>query len=69
MHQGAPGWLKSVEYLTSTQVMISHSVSLNPMLGSVLTAQSLEPVLDSVSLSLSASSALTLCLSLPLKNN
>ena len=36
------------------------------MLGSVLTAQSLEPALDSVSPSLSAPSLLMLCLSLSL---
>ena len=44
---------QSVERLTSAQVMISQSVSLSPELGSVLTAQSLEPALDSVSPSLS----------------
>ena len=38
---------------TSTQVMISWFVSSSPTLGSVLTAQSLEPTSDSVSLSLS----------------
>ena len=35
---------QSVERPTSAQVMISLSVSLSPTLGSVLTAQSLEPV-------------------------
>ena len=40
---------QSVERPTSVQVMISRSVSSSPMSGSVLTAQSLEPVLDSVS--------------------
>ena len=49
---------------TSAQVMISCSVSLSPTLGSVLPAQSLEPALDSVSLSLSPSSACALSLSL-----
>uniref|UniRef100_A0A8C8X1B3 Grh/CP2 DB domain-containing protein n=1 Tax=Panthera leo TaxID=9689 RepID=A0A8C8X1B3_PANLE len=39
---------QSVERPTSAQVMISHSVSSNPASGSVLTAQSLEPVSDSV---------------------
>ena len=39
---------------TSAQVMISQLVSLSPMLGSVLPAQSLEPASDSVSPSLSA---------------
>ena len=42
-----------VKHQTSTQVMISRSVSSSPMLGSALTAQSLEPVSDSVSPSLS----------------
>ena len=39
---------------TSAQVMISQSMSSSLALGSVLTAQSLEPVSDSVSPSLSA---------------
>ena len=39
---------------TSAQVMISRLVGSSPMSGSVLTARSLEPVLDSVSPSLSA---------------
>ena len=55
---------QSVECLTSTQVMISWSVSSSPTSGSVLTAQSLEPASDSVSPSLSAPSPLMLCLSL-----
>ena len=38
---------------TSAQVMISPFMSLSPASGSVLTAQSLEPALDSVSPSLS----------------
>ena len=37
---------------TSAQVMISRLVSLSPVSGSVQTAQSLEPALDSMSLSL-----------------
>ena len=45
---------QSVKPPTSAQVMISWSVSLSPMSGSVLTAQSLEPASDSVSPSLSA---------------
>ena len=45
---------QSVKHPTSTQVMISQSVDLSPELGSVMTAQSLEPALDSVSPSLSA---------------
>ena len=46
---------QSVKHPTLAQVMISRSVSSSPALGSVLTAQSLEPVSDSVSLSLSLS--------------
>ena len=52
-----------VECLTSAQVMILQSVSSSSALGSVLTAQSLEPTSDSVSPSLSA---LTPLHSLPL---
>ena len=55
---------QSVEGPTSTQVMISQSVSLGPTLGSVLTTQGLEPVSDSVSLSPCPSPAHTLSLSL-----
>ena len=44
---------QSVESLTSAQVTISQFVGSSPTLGSVLTAQSLEPASDSVSLSLS----------------
>ena len=51
---------------TSAQVTISRSVSSSPTSGSVLTAQSLEPVSDSVSPSLSAPPLLMLCLSLSL---
>ena len=60
-----------VKHPTLPQVMISQFVDLNPTLGSVLTAQSLEPALDSVSPSLSAfllNLLLVLCLSLSLKN-
>ena len=60
--------VQSVERPTSAQVMISQFVSSSPASGSVLTAQSLEPVSDSVSPSLSAPSLLILCLSLSLKN-
>ena len=42
----------SVKHPTSAQVMISWFVSSSPTSGSVLTVQSLEPALDSVSLSL-----------------
>ena len=48
--------------------MISRFVSSSSALGSVLTAQSLEPASDSVSPSLSASPPLTFCVSLFLKN-
>ena len=56
---------QSVKRLTSAQVMISHSVSLSSASGSVLTAQSLEPALGSVSPSLCSfpARALSLCLS------
>ena len=57
---------QSVERPTLAQVMISRSMGSSPMLGSVLTAQSLEPALDSVSPSLSASPLLVFCLSLSL---
>ena len=49
---------------TSAQVMISRFVSSSPTLGSVLTAQSLQPASDSVSPSLSALPPLPVCLSL-----
>ena len=49
---------------TSAQVMISQFKGLSPVSGSVLTAQSLEPALDSVSPSLSMSVCLSLSLSL-----
>ena len=58
--------LQSVKRPTSAQVMISQFVSSSSALGFVLTAQSLKPALDSVSLSLSA--PLPLMLSLSLKN-
>ena len=44
---------QSVKQLTSAQVMNSQFVSSSPVSGSVLTAQSPEPALDSVSPSLS----------------
>ena len=49
-----PGHLggSSVKHPTSTQVMISQFVGSSPVSGSVLTARSLEPTSDSVSLSL-----------------
>ena len=52
---------------TLAQVMILLSMGLSPTSGSVLTAQSLEPVSDSVSPSLSAPPSLMLCLSLSLR--
>ena len=58
-------WMaQSVGHLTSAQVVISQLVNLSLASGSVLTAQSLFPVSDSVSPSLSAPPRLTLCLSL-----
>ena len=57
---------QSVKRPTSAQVMISQLVGSSPTLGSVLTPQSLEPVSDSVSPSLSAPPPLVL--SLCLKN-
>ena len=54
--------------MTLAQVMISRFLGLSPVLGSVLTVQSLEPASDSVSPSLSAPPQLKLCLSLSLKN-
>ena len=58
---------QSVERLTSAQVMISQLVSSSPASGSVPTAQSLEPVSDSVSPSLSDPPPFVLCLSLSQK--
>ena len=43
---------QSVKCLTSAQIMISQSLGSSLMLGSVLTAQSLEPTSDSASPSL-----------------
>ena len=54
---------QSVEHLTSAQVMVSRFVGSSPVLGSVLTAQGLEPASDSTYPSLSVPSLLTLCLS------
>ena len=58
---------QSVKCLTSAQVMISRFVGLSPVLGFVLTAQSLDPASDSVSPSLSAPPPFMLCLSLSQK--
>ena len=57
---------QSVKHLTLAQVMISQFVGSSPVSGSVLTAQSLEPALDSVSPSLCPSP--THALSLSFKN-
>ena len=59
---------QSVERLSLVPVVISWSVSSSPISDSVLTAQSLEPALDSASLSLSAPPMLMLFLSLCLNN-
>ena len=52
-----------VKHLTSAQAMILQFVSSSPALGSVLTAQSLEPASDSVSPRL-CPPMLMLCLSI-----
>ena len=57
---------QSVKCLTLAQVMISQFMGLNPASGSVLTAQSLDPALDSVSPCRSAPPPLMLCLSFSL---
>ena len=54
---------QSVKRPTSAQVMISPSVSSSPVSGSVLTAQNLQPVSDSVSPSLCPSPVHVLSLS------
>ena len=69
--QGLRGaWVaQSVKRPTSAQVTISRSASSSPASGSgLMMAQSLEPVSDSVSPSLSAPPPFMLCLSLCLKN-
>ena len=53
---------QAIKRPTSAQVMISQLMGSNPMLSSVLTAQSLEPASNPVSPSLSASPPLTLSL-------
>ena len=75
VYKRVPGWL-SLLSIRFTQVMISPFVSSSPASISVLTAQSLEPALDSVSPSLSLSLplphlqslSLSLSLSLSVKN-
>ena len=66
--EGGCGWGAWVapSVPTLAQVTILPFASLSPMLGSVLTAQSLEPALDSVSPSLPAPLLLVLSLSLSL---
>ena len=59
--------VQSVECMTLAQVTILWFVGSSPTSGSVLTAQSLEPALDSVSPSLSASPSHALSLSLSQK--
>ena len=61
---------QSVKRPTSAQVMISRFMGSSPISGSGLTAQSLEPALDSASPSLSAPPPLARAraLSLSLKN-
>ena len=54
VEEGGAWVAQSVKRPTSAQVTISLFVGSSPALGSVLTAQSLEPALDSVSPSLSA---------------
>ena len=60
--------VQSVKRPTSPQVVISQFGSWSPTLGSVLTAQSLEPALDSFSLPFSTPTLFALCLSLSLNN-
>ena len=57
---------QSIKCLTSAQAMTFRSMGSNPILDSVLAAQSLEPAWDSVSPSLSAPLLLTCALSLSL---
>ena len=60
-YQFRGAWVaQSVKRPTSAQVMISQFVGLSPLSGSVLTAYSLKPALDSVSPSLSLSLSLSL---------
>ena len=60
---------QSVECPTLSQVLISRFEGSSPASGSVLTAQSLEPVSDSVSPFLSTPFLLALCFSLSFKIN
>ena len=64
---GAPGWLSRLGVPLPLRSR-SHGWRFEPLVGSGLTAQSLEAASDSVSPSLSAIPPLALRLSLPLKN-
>ena len=67
---GWGAWVaQSVECLTEAQVMTSQFMASSPVLDSVLTAQSLEPASDSVSLSLCPSPTCALSVSVSLKIN
>ena len=57
---------QSIKHQTLAQVMILQFVTSSPALGSVLTAQSLDPTSDSVSFSLSIPLPLALCFSVSL---
>ena len=63
---GVPGWLRWLKVPTKAQVMISRGLWVPATWGSVLTAQRLEPTLDSVSPSLSVPPLLVRSLFLPL---
>ena len=60
---------QSVKLPTLAQVMISQFMGSSPTLSSVLTAQSLQPALDSVSPFLSVPPLLTLCLFLKINKH
>ena len=57
---------QSGKHPATAQVMIAGFVGLSPVLGSLLAAQSLEPMSDSMSLPLSCSLSVSLSLSLSL---
>ena len=52
---GAPGWLSQLTVQLQLRSSILRFMDLSPALASMLTVQSLEPALDSVSLSLCSS--------------
>ena len=65
--EGRGAWVaQSVKHLTLMQVLISRFIGSSPTMGSLLTAQSLEPAWNSVAPSFSAPPLLVLCLSLSL---